>query len=566
MSKRKADRAAGDGDRSVSQGEAAERELRSHFEGRRVGTRLNVALKVELVCVERNVSARTINLSRSGALLEVLDESNLDMAAMMQFCEEIGRLFAGGGTLDFQCGVTRTMEAVRITAGGLGKAMSPLVACRFKEPLEQKDFQRIGIAAPREDDVAGETEDDPANAETIVPEPVPEAEKRKVPAIQELLRWAVELEATDIHIKAGSPPRLRVNGVLNAVGEEKLTEDEARAMVRNFLTEAQWDEFERSGDLDVGFALENVARFRINVLRTRGRLGMILRRIPEEVPTVEELGLAPACLQFALRKKGLVLVTGGSGSGKSTTLAAMLRHINETRACHIVTLEDPIEFVHEEIEAQITQRQIGSDTDDYVSALKRVLRQDPDVIMVGEMRDLDTIKLAVTAAETGHLVFATLHTTSAAQSVDRVVDVFPAEQQRQVRVQLAATLQAVISQMLVPKLEGGVTVAQEILVVTDAVRALIRDGKSPQLNNVMQMGANDGMQLLEDSLNELVRNEVISYETAKEYANAPARIVDPQHAPAPAPAPAEAETDEHPDEPVAWTPDRMPRSRGPRRR
>jgi len=556
-----------------NQGEQAELELRRHFEGRRHGQRIDVPLPVELVCVQRNLPAQTINISRSGALIEVLEHTGEQgMAELVRFCEEIHRLFAAGGTLNFQCGVTRTIEAVRVTAGGLGKKMAPLVACRFTELLTPDDFTRIGIAAPDERDVPPDTDADPFEQMHVLGPVTDPTETRKVPAIQELLRWAVELEATDIHVKAGSPPRLRVNGILSAVGEEKLSDDETRAMVRNFLGDQQWAAFERTGDLDLSFALEGIARFRINVLRSRERLAMILRRIPEVVPTVEELGLSPMCLTLSQRKKGLVLVTGGSGSGKSTTLAAMLRHINETRPCHIVTLEDPIEFVHEEIQAQITQRQIGRDTENFACALKRVVRQDPDVIMVGEMRDLETIQLAVTAAETGHLVFATLHTTSAAQSVNRIVDVFPAEQQGQIRVQVAATLQAVISQTLVPKLEGGITVAQEILVVTDAVRALIRDGKSPQLRNVMQTGAGDGMQMLEDSLNDLVQREAISYETAIEFANVASRIRPAQAAAYEPPAPVDAEEPlpEEPAEepPPAWEPEPLPWTRkfGRRRR
>jgi twitching motility protein PilT len=559
-----------------SKGEQAELELRRHFEGRRQGQRVNVALPVELVCVQRNLPAQTINISRSGTLIEVLehDGEQRGTAELMRFCEEIDRLFAAGGTLNFQCGVTRTIEAVRVTAGGLGKKMAPLVACRFTELLTEEDFTRMGMAAPDERDVPADTDIDPSQQMQILTPLTDPGEARKVPAIQELLRWAVDLEATDIHVKAGSPPRLRVNGILSAVGEERLTDDETRAMVRNFLGDQQWQTFERTGDLDLSFALEGIARFRINVLRSRERVAMIMRRIPEIVPTVEELGLAPTCLTLSQRKKGLVLVTGGSGSGKSTTLAAMLRHINETRPCHIVTLEDPIEFVHEEIQAQITQRQIGRDTEDFTCALKRVVRQDPDVIMVGEMRDLETIQLAVTAAETGHLVFATLHTTSAAQSVNRIVDVFPAEQQGQIRVQVASTLQAVISQTLVPKLEGGITVAQEILVVTDAVRAIIRDGKSPQLRNVMQTGAGEGMQMLEDSLNDLVRRELISFETALEYANVPSRILQPQAQAdvfePPPPLEGEEPLPEEPEEepPPAWEPEPLPWTRkfGRRRR
>jgi len=509
---------------SLSKGEKAELELRRHFHGRRDGQRINLSVPVELVALERNLNGRTINLSRSGVLLKLEDGVERGMAELIEYCGEVGRLFAAGGTIDFECGLTRTMEVVRVTAGGLGRRLAPLVACRFKEHLTPEDFARLGVAAPSDTDQPADAEYDPTGGEMITPRAPGAPVKRKVPAIQELLRWAVELEATDIHIKAGSPPRLRVNGTLSPVGAERITDDDAKAMVRNFLSKEDWARFEAEGDLDVAYALEGIARFRINVLRSRGRIGMVMRRIPEKVPSIEDLGLAPACVELALRRRGLVLVTGGSGSGKSTTLAAILRHINETRPCHIVTLEDPIEYVHEEIEAQITQREVGADTRGFATALKRVLRQDPDVIMVGEMRDIDTIKLAVSAAETGHLVFATLHTTSAAHTVDRIVDVFPAEQQRQVRVQLASTLQAIISQVLVPKSGNGVTVAQEILMVTDAVRALIREGKSPQLQNVMQTGAGDGMQTLEDSLNDLLKRELISGEVALEYANVPGRI------------------------------------------
>ncbi len=510
---------------TLTKGQQAELELRGHFHGRRAGQRIQVPLDVELVCFERNVGARTVNLSRSGVLIEVRDTRAGGMTELVAYCEEMGRLFAAGGTLDFACGVSRTVHVVRITAGGLGGRMVPLVACRFTEPLTPGDFAHMGIdPPPAEHDLPDAVDADPTQRARTVREMDVVGAKRKVPAIHELVRWAVELDATDIHVKAGSPPRLRVNGQLTAVGEDLLSEDETRAMVRNFLSAAQWEAFERDGDLDAAYALSGVGRFRINVLRSRGRIGMVMRRIPEIVPDAASLGLAPACLALAGKKRGLVLVTGGSGSGKSTTLAAMIRHVNETRRCHIITLEDPIEYVHEEIEAEITQREIGHDTKGFAEALHKVVRQDPDVIMVGEMRDLETIKLAVTAAETGHLVFATLHTTSAAQTVDRIVDVFPAEQQRQIRIQLAGTLLGIVSQVLVPCVGSGRAVAQEVLIATDAVRALIREAKTPQIQNSLQTGASEGMQTLEESLNALVKNGVITYETAVHNANSPQRI------------------------------------------
>jgi twitching motility protein PilT len=526
---------AAPGGSPLTKGQQAELELRGHFHGRRAGQRIQVPLDVELVCFDRNVGARTVNLSRVGVLIEVRDTRADGMSELIGYCEEMGRLFAAGGTLDFACGVSRTVHVVRITAGGLGGRMVPLVACRFTEPLTPEDFAHMGIdPAPADHDVPDAVDADPASRPRVVREVDVAGARRKVPAIHELVRWSVELDATDIHVKAGSPPRLRVNGELTAVGQDLLSEDETRAMVRNFLTAAQWEAFERDGDLDAAYALSGVGRFRINVLKSRGRIGMVMRRIPEAVPDAASLGLALPCLALAGKRRGLVLVTGGSGSGKSTTLAAMIRHVNETRRCHIITLEDPIEYVHEEIEAEITQREVGHDTKGFAEALHRIVRQDPDVIMVGEMRDLDTIKLAVTAAETGHLVFATLHTTSAAQTVDRIVDVFPAEQQRQIRIQLAGTLLGIVSQVLVPCVGSGRAVAQEVLIATDAVRALIREAKTPQIQNALQTGASEGMQTLEESLNTLVRNGVITYETAVHHANSPQRI---RGTPAPPPEP-----------------------------
>ncbi|MGQ0612560.1 MAG: PilT/PilU family type 4a pilus ATPase [Planctomycetaceae bacterium] len=343
-------------------------------------------------------------------------------------------------------------------------------------------------------------------------------------SILDLLKMTVDRKATDLHLKGGSPLRFRIDGELRDFGGRPLEDAEARGLAQSLLTPEQFARFEERGDHDIGFSLEGQARFRINVLRSRGSVGMAIRRIPETIPTPKELGLAPACASLAERPRGLVLVTGPTGSGKSTTLAAMVHHVNETRRCHILTMEDPIEFLHTEIQAHITQREVGRDTRDFASALKRALRQDPNVILVGEMRDLETIALAVTAAETGHLVFATLHTTSATLSVDRIVDVFPPEQQRQVRMQLADCLQGIVCQLLLPKVGGGVVVAQEVLIANHGIRALIREGKSPQITNMMQTGAKDGMQTLEDALNDLVARGLIAYETALAKANHPRNI------------------------------------------
>jgi len=370
--------------------------------------------------------------------------------------------------------------------------------------------------------------------------------------ILDLLKMAVDRKATDLHLKGGSPLRFRIDGELREFGGRPLEDAEARGLVQSLLTPEQYARFEERGDHDVGYSLEGQARFRINILRSRGSVGMAIRRIPETIPTPRELGLAPACTSLADRPRGLVLVTGPTGSGKSTTLAAMVHHVNETRRCHILTMEDPIEFLHKEIQAHITQREVGRDTHDFASALKRALRQDPNVILVGEMRDLETIALAVTAAETGHLVFATLHTTSATLSVDRIVDVFPPEQQRQVRMQLADCLQGIVCQLLLPRVGGGVVVAQEVLIANSAIRSLIREGKSPQITNMMQTGAKDGMQTLEDALNDLVARDLITYETALAKANHP-RNIDKNGKPFPRSGHAQ---------PPAPLPDSVPRTRG----
>ncbi len=363
----------------------------------------------------------------------------------------------------------------------------------------------------------------PASAPPVgVPEqalPTAVAVDGKLLGMRDLLMRAVERRATDLHLKAGSPPRMRVDGDLVTLGNRPLEPAEARGLVRSLLTPEQMARFDEKGDLDIAYSLEGHARFRINVLRARGILGMAIRRIPEQVPDVVQLGLAPACVALAERPRGLVLVTGPTGSGKSTTLAAMIQHINRTRRCHILTMEDPIEFIHKEDQAHITQREIGRDTEDFASALKRALRQDPNVILVGEMRDLETISLAVTAAETGHLVFATLHTTSAVLTVDRIVDVFPPTQQRQVRMQLADCLQGIVCQLLLPRIGGGVVCAQEVLMASTGVRSLIREGKAPQIGNMMQTGARDGMQTLEDALNDLIARGLITYDVALSKAN-----------------------------------------------
>lgn len=351
--------------------------------------------------------------------------------------------------------------------------------------------------------------------------------------VDTFLKQMVECGASDGHLKVGKPPGLRISGVIHPQGDEKLLPEHTLAIAQALLSEEQWSIFSETGDLDFSYSLPGIARFRVNVMRQRGSISVVLRNIPERIPSFDELGLPDICKNLASKPRGLVLVTGPTGSGKSTTLAAMIDLINSTESSHILTMEDPIEFLHRDKKCYINQREIGSDTADFGEALRRALRQDPDVILIGEMRDLETISLAVTAAETGHLVLATLHTTSAAKTIDRVVNVFPAEQQTQIRMQLAGTLQGIICQTLLPKIGGGRVAALEILLATDAVRAIIRENKMAQLNSAMQTGKKYGMQLLEDHLNKLVAVKSITYEEAISKANSPEAIQRPGGVPRP---------------------------------
>jgi twitching motility protein PilT len=351
--------------------------------------------------------------------------------------------------------------------------------------------------------------------------------------VDEFLKKMVECGGSDAHLKVGMPPGVRVSGVLRPYGEEPLRPQHTEEIARAVLDESEWKAFNECGDLDCSYSVAGVARFRVNVMRQRGSISLVLRHIPAKIPTFEDLGLPDICKTLAAKPRGLVLVTGPTGSGKSTTLAAMINLINSTVQGHILTMEDPIEFLHRDNKCYINQREVGSDTAGFNEALRRALRQDPDVILIGELRDLETISLAVTAAETGHLVLGTLHTTSAMKTIDRMVNVFPPEQQTQIRLQLAGTLQGIVAQTLIPKVGGGRVAALEILIATDAVRAMIRENKAAQLVTVMQTGKKFGMQLLEDHLNELVAAGTISYEQAIEKANAPETIRRPGGAPRP---------------------------------
>ena len=286
----------------------------------------------------------------------------------------------------------------------------------------------------------------------------------------------------------------------------------------------QRETFAATRDLDFSHAVPDCARFRVNALQQRNTVGLVVRQIPDHIPTATELGLPEVCLQLALKPRGLVLVTGPTGSGKTTTLAAMLDYINQNLKGHILTMEDPLEFVHPDKQCYVTQRQIGKDCDSFNEALRRALRQSPDVILIGEMRDLETISMAITAAETGHLVLGTLHTTSAISTVDRIIDVFPTDAQQQVRVQLATTLQGVVSQTLLPKAGGGRVAAHELLVATDAARSMIREGKTAQLLNLMQTGRSKGMVTLETALIELAQSGKVLPEDAIRKSNRPDEV------------------------------------------
>ncbi len=331
-------------------------------------------------------------------------------------------------------------------------------------------------------------------------------------SIDELLEQCVALGASDLHITVGSPPAVRVRGKLEAlVGADPLDAETTQALLYRILSTEQQKRLELDKQIDLAHDVPGAARFRVNVYFQRESLGAALRQIPQDIKSLEELGLPASLLELTTKPRGLVLVTGPTGSGKSTTLAAMIDEINRTRSEHILTIEDPVEFVHEHKRCIVNQREIGVDATGFGQALRAALRQDPDVILLGEMRDLETIATALTAAETGHLVFGTLHTQSAPSTIDRVIDVFPAEQQQQVRTQLASTLQGVVTQTLLPTADGtGRVPALEVLFPDDAVRNLIRQGKVEQVYSVMQTNASRGMQTLEQSLADLTLRRVIT--------------------------------------------------------
>ncbi|KJF18733.1 type IV pilus twitching motility protein PilT [Acidithrix ferrooxidans] len=337
-----------------------------------------------------------------------------------------------------------------------------------------------------------------------------------IPSIAELLRVTSDQRGSDLHLTVGASPTIRVDGRLIRLDQYPILKPQTiRELIYSILTDSQRDRFEASRELDVSYGVAGIGRFRVNVFMQRSSLGAVMRSIPDKIATLESLGLPKVVSSFADIPRGLVLVTGPTGSGKSTTLASLVDSINASRECHIVTVEDPIEFLHSHKKALINQREVGEDTFGFAEALRHVLRQDPDVILVGELRDHETISMALTAAETGHAVYASLHTQDAPQAIDRIIDVFPSHQQSQVRVQVASSLQGIVTQQLLPLASGhGRTVAAEVLVITPAIRNLIREAKIHQIYSSMQAGGAFGMQTMEVALAQLVRARTVTPEAA----------------------------------------------------
>ncbi|MEW6620670.1 MAG: type IV pilus twitching motility protein PilT [bacterium] len=334
--------------------------------------------------------------------------------------------------------------------------------------------------------------------------------------LDDLLKEMVYEGGSDLHIRVGEPPFFRIHGHLTRTEKfPALSPQDANELLYSILSEERQKRFEKNLELDLSYTISDVARFRVNIFQQRGNIGAVLRTIPIKIQTIDELVLPQVFKQLAMLPRGFILVTGPTGSGKSTTLAAMIEHINTNKKGHIITIEDPIEFVHTDKLCAINQREIGVDAVSFADALKHVMRQNPDIILVGEMRDLETISAAITAAETGVLVFATLHTNNAVQTIDRIIDVFPVEQQEQVRLQLSVNLQAIVSQTIVPRVDGkGRVVAFEIMIAIPAIRSLIREGKAHQMYTIIQSSGGYGMRTLDSDLLELVKNNLVTYDEA----------------------------------------------------
>ena len=328
--------------------------------------------------------------------------------------------------------------------------------------------------------------------------------------LRQLLEDMVKMNASDLHLTVGTPPVVRIDGKLVKMTYETLTPDITKKLAYSIMNEKQRLKFETNSELDLSFGIENMSRFRCNVFMQRGNVAVALRQIPYRVKTFEELGLPKVVSEFSKTPRGLILVTGPTGSGKSTTLAAVIDKINRERQCHIITVEDPIEYLHRHQASIINQREVYSDTNSFASALKYALREDPDVVLIGEMRDLETIEAAINISETGHLAFATLHTNSTAESINRIIDVFPTSQQEQVRISLSFSLQAVVSQCLIPKIGGGRVMSLEVMICTPAIRALVRDDKVHQIYSMIQSGQKYGMKTMNQSLAELYNSGKIT--------------------------------------------------------
>lgn len=332
--------------------------------------------------------------------------------------------------------------------------------------------------------------------------------------LDDLLREVTDRGASDLHLAVGLPPMLRVDGSLQRSNYRPLGPNDTQRIIYDILTNEQVEKFERTKELDFSYGVKGIGRYRVNVYRQRGSVGAALRAIPDQIPTYEQLGLPPILRELCKKHSGLILVTGPTGSGKSTTIACMIDTINSENPVHIMTMEDPIEYLHRHKKAMVNQRELGQDTDAFDNALRAVLREDPDIILIGEMRDLETIAAALTLAETGHLVFGTLHTRCAPQTIDRVVDVFPPHQQDQIRVQLSNTIEAVVAQQLLPRTGGGRCAAIEVMVATSAIRNLIREGKTYQIYSALETGAQFGMQTMDKQLAEMQRMGYITQDEA----------------------------------------------------
>ncbi|MFQ5499681.1 MAG: type IV pilus twitching motility protein PilT [Candidatus Zixiibacteriota bacterium] len=333
-------------------------------------------------------------------------------------------------------------------------------------------------------------------------------------SLRELLEQMVKHDASDLHLTVGSPPVVRIDGKLQRLQFDRLTSEQTKKLAYSMLNEKQRLKFEQNSELDFSFGIESMSRFRCNVFMQRGNIAVALRQIPYKIRTFQELGLPKCVADLSKLPRGLILVTGPTGSGKSTTLASIIDKINKERPVHIITVEDPIEYLHRHQMALINQREVYSDTESFQTALKYALREDPDVVLIGEMRDLETMESALAISETGHLAFATLHTNSAAESINRIIDAFPTNQQEQIRVSLSFSLQSVISQSLIPRIGGGRIAALEILIVTPAIRALIRDDKIHQMYSMIQSGQKYGMKTMNQSLSELYSTGKISINDA----------------------------------------------------